>query len=121
MDLFATCLNHQLATFVSPCPDPKATAVDALTTDWNKWEHIYLFLPTPLILKAFQKLTQSNVKTAIFLTREEPSRSWYLLLKSHLKQLQILHVKLQQTVGKTIEFETRTSKLRVWKFLRLQT
>ena len=109
VDLFATSLNHQLPTFVSPCPDDKATAVDALLIDWGKWDHIYLFPPTPMISKALQKLIQSNIQTAIMLTREEPSRPWYQLLISKLSQLNILEVKLQQQVGSMLQFETSGS------------
>ena len=28
VDLFATCLNHQLPLYMSPCPDPRALAID---------------------------------------------------------------------------------------------
>ncbi|CAG2206968.1 NEBL1_2 [Mytilus edulis] len=35
IDLFATSLNHKLATFVSPVPDPKSYAVDAMSLSWK--------------------------------------------------------------------------------------
>ena len=37
IDLFATCLNHQLPTYVSPVPDPQAWALDALSLEWGGW------------------------------------------------------------------------------------
>ncbi|CAG2187227.1 unnamed protein product [Mytilus edulis] len=35
IDLFATSLNHKLETYVSPIPDEKAWAVDAMTLSWE--------------------------------------------------------------------------------------
>ena len=116
VDLFATTLNHQLETYVSPCPDMRASAVDALKTDWSLWNHIYLFPPTPMISTAFLKLTQANIESAIVISREEPSRSWYHLLKSKLTQVKIITVRLQQIVGKTLQLDPKISKLRVWRY-----
>ena len=92
VDMFATNLNNQLETYVSPCPDQQAAAVDALITNWNKWDHLYLFPPQQLISKALHKLTQSDIKTAIVISREEPTRHWYSLLKLQLTQLQVIIV-----------------------------
>ena len=36
LDLFATRHNHKLPAFVSPVPDPKAVAVDALSIPWDR-------------------------------------------------------------------------------------
>ncbi|CAG2189804.1 unnamed protein product [Mytilus edulis] len=36
IDLFATSLNHKLLTFVSPVPDPKSFAVDAMSLSWER-------------------------------------------------------------------------------------
>ena len=116
VDMFATNLNNQLETYVSPCPDQQAAAVDALITNWNKWDHLYLFPPQQLISKALHKLTQSDIKTAIVISREEPTRHWYSLLKLQLTQLQVIIVRLQQKVGETLEREKRTFKLRMWRY-----
>ncbi|CAG2245169.1 unnamed protein product [Mytilus edulis] len=43
IDLFATSLNHKLETYVSPIPDEKAWAVDAMTLSW-KGMFSYMFL-----------------------------------------------------------------------------
>ena len=56
MDLFATHLNNKLPIFVAPCPDPRATAIDALSTPWERWSHLNLYPPTPLSSKALAKL-----------------------------------------------------------------
>jgi hypothetical protein len=34
IDLFATSFNNKFPLFVSPVPDPKALAVDAISMDW---------------------------------------------------------------------------------------
>ena len=49
VDMFATRDNSQLPVFVSPCPDGEAAAIDALSTDWNRWGVIYLFPPWNII------------------------------------------------------------------------
>ena len=121
VDLFATTLNHQLETYVSPCPDQRASAVDALKTDWSLWDHIYLFPPTPMISAAFQKLIQANIESAIVISREEPSRTWYHLLKSNLTQAKIITVRLQQIVGNKLQLDPRISKLRVWRYSKQHT
>lgn len=55
VDLFATRLNNRLPVFVSPVPDPRAWAVDALFLDWTNLD-LYAFPPTPLIPKILQRL-----------------------------------------------------------------
>ena len=45
VDLFAMSLNHQLEQYVSPCPDQKAKAINALNVDWGLWDHCYMFPP----------------------------------------------------------------------------
>ena len=55
VDLFATSLNHQLKTFVSPCPDQEAVAVDAMSIPWDRWEHLYAFPPSSLISRVLAK------------------------------------------------------------------
>ena len=36
VDLFANSRNHRLRCYVSPCPDPEACAMDALTCSWPR-------------------------------------------------------------------------------------
>ena len=47
VDLLATRENHQLPSYVSPCPDPEATEVNAFSIPWDRWESVYLFPPVP--------------------------------------------------------------------------
>ena len=74
VDLFATHLNNKLEVFVSPCPDERAVAVDALSISWERWDHLYLYPPTPLISRVLAKLTNTSFKSAILITPELPLR-----------------------------------------------
>ena len=56
IDLFATRWNNKLPEFVSPCPDPEATEVNALSLSWNKWNKIYLFPPPNLMPEVLEHL-----------------------------------------------------------------
>ena len=48
IDLFATRFNNKLPLFVSPVPDPRATAVDALSLSWEDLD-AYAFPPTAIL------------------------------------------------------------------------
>ena len=58
IDLFATALNHQTLVYISPCPDPNALALDALSVDWSTLPLAYGFPPMPILLKVIQKIRQ---------------------------------------------------------------
>ena len=81
VDLFATSLNHQLATFISPCPDEKAAAVDAMMVDWNRWNHLYLYPPTNLISKVLAKLNETRFKSAVLITPNRTTGPWLMALQ----------------------------------------
>ena len=57
IDLFATRFN-KLPLFVSPVPDPMATAVDALSLSWENLD-AYAFPPTAILGKVVEKLQDS--------------------------------------------------------------
>lgn len=78
VDLFATRWNRKLDCFVSPVPDPLATAVDALSIDWNGM-FAYAFPPSVLIPKVLQKVAQSHCQI-ILVAPLKWSRSWITLL-----------------------------------------
>ena len=42
LDLFATRWNTMLPEFVSPCPDPEAIEVNALSLSWNRWNNLFI-------------------------------------------------------------------------------
>ena len=55
IDMFATVSNSHLPRFMSPIPEPRALAVDALSQDWQG-RSMYMFPPFPLLNKVIQKL-----------------------------------------------------------------
>ena len=117
VDLFATSLNHKLKKYVSPCPDINACAIDAMSISWDRWDHIYLFPPSQLILKVLLKLKQSNIKTAIVVTRKSQVRlPWYFALTSLLTLKATLKARLQQKVVGRLVREQKLSTLHMWKF-----
>ena len=54
-----TRFNHKLLQYVSPVPDPKALAVDALEMNWSGL-HLYSFPPTALCPILVKKLLNSQ-------------------------------------------------------------
>jgi hypothetical protein len=79
VDLFATRWNNQVPQFVSPFPDKKAMATDALGLDWDLLERPYLFPPAAIIQRCLEKIERSsNMFLAILPVW--PSRIWYALL-----------------------------------------
>ena len=114
VDLFATSLNNQLLEFISPCPDKRAVAVDALSTPWDRWKHLYLFPPTNLISKALAKITSSPFKSAVLVTPETPTRPWYMALKLCKVPSFLLRAQLQQIVGDQLKTKPQDTNLRVW-------
>ena len=100
VDLFATALNHRLPLYVSPNVDSRATAMDAMTLDWNRWEKIYLFPPVNLLLKVLDKL-RSYKGTAALVAPDWPQSSWYpLTLELKLKKFKLPAPVLSQVVQK---------------------
>ena len=78
IDLFATDLNHKLPVYVSPCPDPKAWAVDALSVSWTGMA-AYAFPPFPLLPKVLLKIREDKANV-ILVAPWWPQRSWTSLL-----------------------------------------
>ena len=114
VDLFATRLNFKLETFVSPCPDDMAAAVDALTVNWERWKHLYLFPPSPLISRVLGKLSQTSFTSAVLLTPETPTRPWYMALSLQQVPSIPMEVRLQQIVVDRVVVQQQPTKLRAW-------
>jgi len=55
IDMFATSQNNKMELYVSPIPDPKAFAIDALSLDW-KGMGMYAFPPTAILTKVLEKV-----------------------------------------------------------------
>ena len=61
IDLFATRFKNKLPLFVSPVPDPLATAVDALSLSWEDLD-AYAFPPAAILGKVVEKLQVSHAR-----------------------------------------------------------
>ena len=66
IDLFATRFNNKLPQFVSPVPDPMATAVDSLSRPWEDLD-AYAFPPAAILGKVVEKLQDSPCKRIILI------------------------------------------------------
>ena len=60
VDLFATSLNNCLPAYVLPCFDPKAMAVDALSSDWLNIT-LYAFTQQLMMSKLVAKLSSQMI------------------------------------------------------------
>ena len=80
IDLFASRLNHQLPTYVSWQPDPDSSFIDAFQMSW-KGKFIYAFPPFSMIWPVLSKIRRDQVHTALIVTPEWPTQSWYTALK----------------------------------------
>ena len=76
IDLFATRFNNKLAQFVSPVPDPLATAVDALSLPWEDLD-AYAFPPAAILGKVVEKLQDSPCKRIILIAPGWPNMPWF--------------------------------------------
>ena len=79
VDIFATLSNSHLPRFMSPVPEPRALAVDALSQDWQG-RSMYMFPPFPLLSKVVQKLRSTHVAEVILVAPWWPSQPWFPLL-----------------------------------------
>ena len=77
IDLFATCLNNKLPTYMSPIPDPKAYAVDAMSHSWAGML-AYAFPPLCLLSKILLKIRSEVGDCKIILIAPAWSnQSWF--------------------------------------------
>ena len=78
VDLFATRLNHLLPLFVSPVPDHRACAVDAMSLDWKNL-FAYAFPSSKLVLLVLNKIRDSSSRF-ILIAPFWPQRSWFSVI-----------------------------------------
>ena len=76
IDLFATRLNNQIPTYVSPIPDPAAWAVDALSLDWDGL-YAYAFPPPVLLQQVLSKVRASRSLRMLLVAPYWPARLWF--------------------------------------------
>ena len=73
-----TRFNHKLPLFVSPVPDPMATAVYALSLSWENLD-AYAFPPTAILGKVVEKLQDSPYQRLIIIAPGWPNMTWDLV------------------------------------------
>ena len=76
IDLIAMRLNNKLPRFVSPVPDPLATAVDALSLPWEDLD-AYTLPPAAILGKVVEKLQDSPFKRIILFAPGWPKMPWF--------------------------------------------
>ena len=99
IDLFATRLNHLLPLFVSPVPDHRACAVDAMSLEWKNL-FAYAFPPFKLVPLVLNKIRDSSSRFILIapLASEE-------LVFSHFES----HNRLSQGTSSSSGFGITTS------------
>ena len=100
VDMFATAENRVTPIYVSPYPDDRAWAVDALSISWDGLGLVYVFPPAPIIPKTLQKIKDSHDTTVILIASQHPSQPWHplLLQLSRHPPIQLTNVALYQYV-----------------------
>ena len=89
IDLFATRFNNKLPLFVSPVPDPRATAIDALSLPWGDLD-AYAFPPTAILGKVVEKLQDCPCKRLILIAPGWPNMTWFWDLVEMSSQIPLL-------------------------------
>jgi hypothetical protein len=80
LDLFATRFNTVLDKFVSPFPDEKALAIDAMSLDWTGL-NAFAFPSTAMLRAVLLKLTNSPRCRVILIAPEWQKQDWYPTLQ----------------------------------------
>ena len=78
MDLFASCLNHQLEKYISWRPDPNSVGTDALQHRWDNL-YCYAFPPFCLVAKILKKVAQEGA-VLLLVTPTWQTQPWYSTL-----------------------------------------
>ena len=89
IDLFATSFNNKLPLFVSPVPDPLASAVDALSLPWEDLD-AYAFPPAAILGKVVEKLQDSPCKRIILIAPGWPNMPWFWDLVAMSSQIPLM-------------------------------
>jgi hypothetical protein len=117
IDLFATILNHQLPTYVSPMPDEQAFGVDALSMSW-KGMLAYAFPPFPLLARVIRKIAEEGHEV-ILIAPAWARQTWFPellgLLIDHPRQLPRWPNILHQSRGKALHQALDMLDLHAWR------
>ena len=101
IDLFATRFNNKLPLFVSPVPDPLATAVDALSLPWEDLD-AYAFPPAAILGKVV-KLQDTPCKRIIVIAPGWPNMPWFWNLVAMSSQIPLNLPNLSQHVDTALQ------------------
>ena len=77
---------QQQVAFVSPIPDPLATAVDALSLPWQALD-TYAFPPAAILGKVVEKLQDSPCNRIILIAPGRPNMPWFWDLMAMTSQI----------------------------------
>jgi hypothetical protein len=88
VDLFANSHNHRLPRYFSPCPDPAAAGIDALSAPWPQGETLYAFPPATILDRFLLKAQQERPDALILVAPLHTVASWYPALRSHALWIQ---------------------------------
>ena len=117
LDLFATRLNHLLPLFVSPVPDHRACAVDAMSLEWKNL-FAYAFPPFKLVPLVLNKIRDSNSRF-ILIAPCWPQRSWFSVILSLIidfpRELPVHRGLVSQHQGKVLHQNPAMLHLHAWK------
>ena len=78
--MFATTEKKVTPVYVSPYPDDRTWAVDALSISWDCLGLVYAFPPAPIVPKTLQKIKFSHGTTVFLIASQHPSLPWHSLL-----------------------------------------
>ena len=131
IDLFATSLNFKVTTFVSPVPNPRAYAVDAMSLSWEgmfayavdamslSWEGMfaYAFPPFRFIAPVLHKITGEKCRI-IVIAPAWPKQAWFAnLLRLSCARPLVLPLKrnlLSQFKGGVVHLSPERLHLHAW-------
>ena len=117
IDLFATRLNHLLPLFVSPVPDHRACAVDAMSLEWKNL-FAYAFPPFKLVPLVLNKIRDSNSRF-ILIALCWSQRSWFSVILSLIidfpRELPVHRGLVSQHQGKVLHQNPAMLHLHAWK------
>ena len=118
VDISATAEKRVTPIYISPYPDDRAWAADALSISWDGLGLVYAFHPAPIVPKTLQKIKDSHDTTVILITSQNPSRPWHslLLLLSQRPHIPLTDVALYQYVPnmRRPQFHREPHLLAVW-------
>lgn len=116
IDLFATSLNFKIQTFVSPVPDPRAYAVDAMAMSWEGMFG-YAFPPFRFLAPVLKKIERERCRI-IVIAPAWPKQAWFpdLLCLSCANPLvlPLKHNLLSQFKGRVVHQSPGFLHLHAW-------